>query len=62
MECPASHALLEPGVNLKAVQRVWRAEGLSLRTRKRRRIRVEPANRVTPSRFGDAWSVDFAWV
>jgi hypothetical protein len=33
------HALLE-GVNLKAVHRIWKAEGLSLRHRPRRRLRV----------------------
>lgn len=58
------HALLGPGVNLKAVHRIWREEGLSLTSRKRRRIIVEPASQPVPTAFGDAWSVDFTseWV
>jgi putative transposase len=54
------HALLGPGINLKAVHRIWREEGLSLRTRKRRRIQVEHRPEAPPSRFGDVWSIDFA--
>jgi putative transposase len=54
------HTLLGPGVNLKAVHRIWREEGLSLRTRKRRRIEVEKKNEPVPTRFGEVWSVDFA--
>lgn len=53
------HALL-PGVNLKCVHRIWREEGLSLLTRKRRRIRVEKADLEPAVRFGDVWSMDFA--
>lgn len=53
------HALL-PGVNLKCVHRIWREEGLSLLTRKRRRIRVEKADQEPAVRFGDVWSMDFA--
>jgi putative transposase len=54
------HALLGPGINLKSVHRIWREEGLSLRTRKRRRIQVEPAEQAPPTVFGDVWSIDFA--
>jgi len=54
------HALLEPGINLKAVHRIWRAEGLSLKTRKRRRIKVEAVKEDPPKIFGEVWSADFA--
>lgn len=54
------HALLGPGVNLKAVHRIWREEGLALTTRKRRRIQVESKPEPAPTEFGDVWSIDFA--
>lgn len=54
------HALLGSGVNLKAVHRIWREEGLSLRTRKKRRVLVEKDNSLTPTSFGEVWAVDFA--
>jgi putative transposase len=54
------HALVGPGVNLKAVHRIWRAEGLSLRVRKRKRIHVEKVPQETATAFGDVWSIDFA--
>ena len=54
------HALLGPGVNLKAVHRIWREEGLALTTRKKRRIKVEKTDEPVHTRFGDVWSVDFA--
>jgi putative transposase len=54
------HALLEPGINLKAVHRIWRAEGLSLKTRKRRRVKVKAVKENPPKIFGEVWSVDFA--
>jgi putative transposase len=54
------HALLGPGVNLKAVHRIWREEGLALTTRKRRRIQVGKKDESVPTSFGDCWSVDFA--
>lgn len=47
-------------VNKKAVHRIWRDEGLSLRSRKRRRISVEPKEHEPIDRFGDVWSIDFA--
>lgn len=47
-------------VNLKTVHRIWREEGLSLTTRKRRRIRVEPKEQEPIEAFGDVWSIDFA--
>ena len=54
------HALLGPGVNLKAVRRIWREEGLALTMKKRRRIQVERKDEPVPTNFGDCWSVDFA--
>jgi putative transposase len=47
------HALLEARVNLKAVHRIWREEGLGLTTRKRRRIQVETKPEPAPTQFGD---------
>lgn len=47
-------------VNRKAVHRIWREEGLSLKTRKRRRIQVEPQEQEPIAGFGDVWSIDFA--
>ena len=54
------HALLGPGVNLKAAHRIWREEGLSLRSRKPKRVVVEPKAHAPIARFADVWSVDFA--
>jgi len=54
------HALLGPGVNLKAVHRIWREEGLSIKSRKRRRIQVEAVKEALPTQFGQVWSMDFA--
>jgi putative transposase len=54
------HALLGGGVNLKAVHRIWRQEGLSLKVRKRRRIQVEAVKEDPPTEFGQVWSMDFA--
>ncbi len=53
------HALLE-GVNLKAVHRIWREEGLSIKVRKRRRIQVEKVHEEPPKVFGEVWAMDFA--
>jgi putative transposase len=47
-------------VNKKAVHRIWREEGLSLRSRKRKRISVEPKEQEPIVSFGDVWSIDFA--
>ena len=47
-------------VNRKAVHRIWRDEGLSLHSRKRKRITVEPKEQEPIERFGDVWSIDFA--
>jgi putative transposase len=52
--------LLGAGINLKSVHRIWRAEGLSLRIRKRKRIHVEPKPQAIPTKFGDVWAIDFA--
>lgn len=54
------HALVGPGVNLKAVHRVWKEEGLCLSTRKRRRVSAAKDDSPPPARFGEVWSVDFA--
>lgn len=53
------HALL-CGVNLKAVHRIWREEGLSIKSRKRHRIKVERVAAAPAKAFGDVWSMDFA--
>ena len=52
------HALL-PGLNLKAVHRVWREEGLRLRARKRRRLKVPRQEPVAPTGPNQAWCLDF---
>lgn len=54
------HAILSLHVNLKTVHRIWRQEGLSLRSRKRKRISVEPKEQALITAFGDVWSIDFA--
>jgi putative transposase len=54
------HAILQVHVNLKTVHRIWRQEGLSLRSRKRRRLSVEPKEQAPITAFGDVWSIDFA--
>lgn len=52
------HALL-PGVNLKAVHRVWKEEGLRLTGRKRRRLKVPRQEAVPLTGPGQAWCLDF---
>ncbi len=54
------HMLLKEGVNLKAVHRIWREEGLGLTTRKRKRIQVKAESQPAPTKFGEVWSIDFA--
>ncbi len=54
------HALLAPGINLKSVHRIWKEEGLSLKTRKRKRLSVEAEKQDPPKSFGEVWSIDFA--
>lgn len=54
------HALLSMSANLKAVHRIWRDEGLSIKTRKKRRLVVERKNIPVPTSFGEVWSIDFA--
>jgi putative transposase len=52
------HALLT-GVNIKAVHRIWKAEGLAIRHRKRRKLvvpKVEGAQLTGPNQ---AWCLDF---
>lgn len=53
------HALIG-GVNLKAVHRIWREEGLSIKSRKRKRIQVQRVQEEPPKAFGEIWSIDFA--
>jgi putative transposase len=53
------HALIG-GVNLKAVHRIWREEGLSIKVRKRHRIQVEKVQEEPPKTFGEVWAIDFA--
>jgi putative transposase len=52
------HALL-PGVNLKAVHRVWKEEGLRLGGRKRRRLVVPKSDAPPLTGPGQAWCLDF---
>ena len=52
------HALL-PGVNLKAVHRIWKSEGLSLRHRKRRKLFVPKTEGPTLTGPNQAWCLDF---
>ena len=54
------HMLLGGAVNLKAVHRIWREEGLCLTTRKRKRIQVKAEPQPEPTQFGEVWSIDFA--
>lgn len=53
------HALL-PGVNLKAVHRIWKAEGLRVRRKPRRRLKVEQAEQTPLTAANQAWCLDFA--
>ena len=52
------HALL-PGVNVKAVHRIWKAEGLGIRHRKRRRLVVAKTEGPVLTGANQAWCVDF---
>ena len=52
------HALLT-GVNLKAVHRIWKAHGLNLRHRKRRKLVVPKAEGIVLSMPNQAWCLDF---
>lgn len=49
-----------PGVNLKAVHRIWKEEGLSQKVRKVRRLKVDESPAGRPSAPDQVWSVDFA--
>lgn len=51
---------LLPGVNLKAVRRIWREEGLRLSRRKRRRLMVPSQPRFELTAPNQAWCLDFA--
>lgn len=53
------HALL-PGVNLKAVHRIWKAEGLRLSRKVRRKLKVERPATLEPTAANQAWCMDFA--
>lgn len=52
------HALLS-GVNLKAVHRIWREEGLGIRHRKRRKLVVPKTEGPQLTGPGQAWCLDF---
>ena len=52
------HALL-PGVNLKAVHRIWKAEGLRLSRKVRRRLKVAKLPSPELSAPNQAWCMDF---
>lgn len=52
------HFLL-PGVNLKAVRRIWREEGLRLSRKRRRRLKVPVQPRFELTAAGQAWCLDF---
>lgn len=52
------HALLS-GVNLKAVHRIWRAEGLGIRHRKRRKLVVPKSEGPELTGPNEAWCLDF---
>jgi len=52
------HALL-PGVNLKAVHRIWKQEGLGVRHRKRRKLVVPKTQGPVLTKANQAWSIDF---
>jgi putative transposase len=49
------------GVNHKRVRRLWREEGLRrpVRTRKRRRVTAEQAERLRAERPNQVWAIDF---
>lgn len=56
------HALLKGRglrVNLKAVHRIWRIEGLTLCARKKRKVRATPRSDA-PTAPNQVWSMDFA--
>lgn len=47
-------------VNLKAVRRIWREEGMALRHRRRRRVKVDKVLGLVAELPGEIWSMDFA--
>ncbi len=53
------HALLQ-GVNIKAVHRIWKAEGLRIKRRPRRRLSVERKEQPLLTAANQAWCLDFA--
>ena len=52
------HAFL-PGINLKAVHRIWKLEGLRLNRRKRRRLKVQREPQLPLTGPNQAWCMDF---
>lgn len=54
------HALLS-GVNLKAVHRIWKSEGLALRHRTRRRLSVPKLEGRALTGANQAWCLDFCF-
>lgn len=53
------HALTQ-GVNRKAVHRIWKEEGLSLKMRKRRKLKVASSPCLVLAEPNEAWAIDFA--
>jgi len=49
------------GVNIKAVHRIWKKHGLALKTRKRRRLKVEKTCLKHLSAPHQAWAMDFVY-
>lgn len=56
------HALFLGQVSLKAVHRIWKAEGLALRHRRRCKIKVERVDAPILVRPNQAWCLDFCHV
>ena len=52
--------LLLPGVNRKAVHRIWREEGLRLSRRRRKRLKVASSAPMELTGTNQAWCMDFA--
>ncbi len=52
------HALLT-GVNIKAVHRIWKEEGLRLKRKPRKRLKVTKQPEVQLTAPGQAWCMDF---
>lgn len=49
-----------PGVNIKAVHRIWKAEGLLVKRRPRKRLKVARTEQTLLTGPNQAWCLDFA--